>query len=151
MTGDAIGREVLDANSFMTLATVDESGVPWASPVWFATEDYRKLYWLSSPEARHSKNVAVRPTLSIVVFDSTVRPLTGQAVYMMATARQVPEAGLESGLIVVSRKSVRSGLKEYGTASVTGDAPLRLYCATVSEHYILDPDASSDVRIPVSL
>ncbi|SMD19339.1 pyridoxamine 5'-phosphate oxidase family protein [Kibdelosporangium aridum] len=150
MTGDEIARAVLDANSFMTLATADESGMPWASPVWFATENYRELYWLSSPTARHSKNLAVRPELSIVVYDSTARPLEGQAVYMTGTAVQVPESDLEPALRVYSGVSVRSGLKEYSIDNVTGDARLRLYRATVTEHYILDPDATIDVRIEVS-
>lgn len=150
MTGDAIARTLLDTNSYMTLATADEAGLPWASPVWFATEDYRHLYWLSAPTARHSKNLAVRPELAIVVYDSTVEPNTGQAVYMTATAVQVPDAELEPGMSVYSRASVSSGLKEYGIDTVTGDARLRLYRATVTEHYILDPDASIDVRIAVS-
>lgn len=149
MTGADIARTVLDANSFMTLATADESGVPWACPVWFATEDYRELYWVSSPSARHSTNLAARPTVSIVVFDSTVRPLTGQAVYVMATATEVPEADLERGLAVFSRASVRDGLAEWGLDRVTGEARLRLYRATATEHYILDPDASVETRIPV--
>jgi nitroimidazol reductase NimA-like FMN-containing flavoprotein (pyridoxamine 5'-phosphate oxidase superfamily) len=150
MTGDAIARETLDANSFMTLATADESGTPWASPVWFATEDYHQLYWISSPSSRHSENIAVRPAVSVVVFDSTARPLAVQAVYMTATAERVPESEVEAGIGVFSRVSVRSGLKAYGLATVTGDARLRLYCATVTEHYILDPDAPTDTRIAVS-
>lgn len=150
MTGDEIARAVLDANSFMTLATADESGMPWASPVWFATENYREFYWLSAPTARHSKNLAVRPELSIVVYDSTAQPLEGQAVYMTGTAVQVPESDLEPTLRVYSEVSMRSGLKEYGMDNVTGDARLRLYRATVTEHYILDPDATIDVRIEVS-
>jgi nitroimidazol reductase NimA-like FMN-containing flavoprotein (pyridoxamine 5'-phosphate oxidase superfamily) len=149
MTGADIARAVLDANSFMTLATADETGVPWACPVWFATEDYRELYWVSSPSARHSRNLAARPTVSIVVFDSTVRPLEGQAVYLMATATQVPEADVERGLGVFSRAAVRDGLTEWGLDRVTGEARLRLYRATATEHYILDPDASVETRIPV--
>jgi nitroimidazol reductase NimA-like FMN-containing flavoprotein (pyridoxamine 5'-phosphate oxidase superfamily) len=150
MTGDDIARAVLDANSYMTLATAAESGVPWASPVWFATEDYHQLYWLSAPSTRHSRNLAVRPELSIVVFDSAVPPYSGQAVYMTATANQVPEDDLEPRLSVFSRVATSHGLKEYGIENVTGDAHLRLYCATVTEHYILDPDAPTDIRIAVS-
>jgi nitroimidazol reductase NimA-like FMN-containing flavoprotein (pyridoxamine 5'-phosphate oxidase superfamily) len=150
MTVDDIARAVLDTNSYMTLATADETGTPWASPVWFATEDYRELYWVSSPSARHSRNLAVRPELSIVVFDSTVAPNTGQAVYVVATATLVPESDLDHGLGVFSRRSVRSGIGEWGPGRVTGDARLRLYRATATEHHILDPDATIDVRIPVS-
>ncbi|MCE7004776.1 pyridoxamine 5'-phosphate oxidase family protein [Kibdelosporangium philippinense] len=150
MSGDAIARAVLDANSFMTLATADESGLPWASPVWFATENCREFYWLSSPETRHSKNLAVRPELSIVIYDTTVLPGNAQAVYMVATAAQVASEDLEAALALYSRVSVESGLKEFGLDSVTGDARLRLYRATATEHYILDPDAGIDTRIAVS-
>jgi nitroimidazol reductase NimA-like FMN-containing flavoprotein (pyridoxamine 5'-phosphate oxidase superfamily) len=149
MTGDDIARAVLDENSFLTLATADESGTPWACPVWFATDDYHELYWVSSPTARHSRNLAVRPEVSIVVFDSTARPNAGQAVYVVGTAGLVPAADLERGMTVFSRKAVRSGLGEWGPDRVTGDARLRLYRATATEHYILDPDAPVDTRLQV--
>jgi nitroimidazol reductase NimA-like FMN-containing flavoprotein (pyridoxamine 5'-phosphate oxidase superfamily) len=146
-----IARTVLNANSFMTLATADESGAPWATPVWYATEDYRELYWVSSPSSRHSQNLAVRPTLSIVVFDSTVQPNSGQAVYLVATAAQVPASDLDRELAVFSRVAVRRGLAEWNIDRVSGNARLRLYRATATEHYILDPNAPTDTRIPITL
>lgn len=151
MTGADIARAILDANSFMTLATADESGVPWATPVWFATEDYHELYWVSSPLSRHSQNLAARQALSIVVFDSTVKPLAGQAVYVVATATVVPDPEIERGLAVFSHASVHAGLAAWDTTRVTGDARLRLYRATAIEHYILDPDAPVEVRLRVTL
>ena len=60
---------------YMTLATADADGVPWASPVWYATEDGRDFYWVSDPGARHSRNIAQRPEIAIVIFDSTVTPV----------------------------------------------------------------------------
>ena len=30
-------QAIIDANPYMTLATADEHGSPWVSPVWFAT------------------------------------------------------------------------------------------------------------------
>jgi hypothetical protein len=30
----AIARTIVDVNAFMTLATADADGTPWASPVW---------------------------------------------------------------------------------------------------------------------
>jgi hypothetical protein len=38
----AKARAIVDSNRYMTLATADESWVPWASPVWFASADYRE-------------------------------------------------------------------------------------------------------------
>jgi nitroimidazol reductase NimA-like FMN-containing flavoprotein (pyridoxamine 5'-phosphate oxidase superfamily) len=83
---DAVARAILDANHYMTLGTADADGHPWVSPVFFAAERYRDLYWMSSPKATHSRNLAARPELSIVVFDSQAPVGTGQAVYMAATA-----------------------------------------------------------------
>lgn len=147
---ESIARQILDDSSYVALATADADGVPWASPVWFAQEDYRELFWVSDPGARHSRNVAVRPEIALVVFDSTVVPGEGQAVYMSATAAQVTDpAELERGTGVFSRVSVRKGLGAWGAERVSGDARLRLYRAVVSEHSILDKDAVGDVRIPV--
>jgi nitroimidazol reductase NimA-like FMN-containing flavoprotein (pyridoxamine 5'-phosphate oxidase superfamily) len=151
MTNDDIAREVLDANTFLVLATADAEGTPWASPVWFAHEDFREIFWVSAPDARHSRNIAERSRIAMVAFDSTVAPNTGQAVYMSATAEQVGDpAEIERGLVVFSRKGMRQGLGEWGPERVSGEARLRLYRARVTEHSILDPDVEFDVRVDVS-
>jgi nitroimidazol reductase NimA-like FMN-containing flavoprotein (pyridoxamine 5'-phosphate oxidase superfamily) len=66
----ALARSIIDSNRYMTLGTADDGGVPWVSLVWYATEDYREFFWVSSPEARHSRNLEARPELAIVIFDS---------------------------------------------------------------------------------
>ena len=150
MTNDDIARAILDAGIYVVLATADADGVPWASPVWFANEDYRELYWVSYPGARHSQNIAVRPQIAMVVFDSTVPAGTGQGVYMTATAKQVTDlAAIEHGMGVFSRESVRQEGEEWRPDRVTGEARLRLYRANVREYSILDPDVPFDVRVDV--
>jgi nitroimidazol reductase NimA-like FMN-containing flavoprotein (pyridoxamine 5'-phosphate oxidase superfamily) len=57
----AMARSIIDSNRYMTLATADESGLPWASPVWYASAEYREFFWVSSPDVRHSRNLATRP------------------------------------------------------------------------------------------
>ena len=63
----ALARGIVDSNLYATLATADAEGRPRASPVWFAHEGYRDFLWVSRPEARHSRNLAVRPELALVV------------------------------------------------------------------------------------
>jgi hypothetical protein len=114
-------------------------------------EDYRELFWVSFPGARHSQNIAARPQIAMVVFDSTVPPGTGQGVYMSATAQQVTDRDdLEHGVAVFSRQSVLGGSDELHLDEVSGDARLRLYRARVREHSILDPDSPFDVRVTVT-
>ena len=69
-----LARKVIDANSYMALGTADEDGHPWVSPVWFASEDYRQFHWVSSPQARHSRNLAARPEVAIAIYDSSTAP-----------------------------------------------------------------------------
>jgi nitroimidazol reductase NimA-like FMN-containing flavoprotein (pyridoxamine 5'-phosphate oxidase superfamily) len=149
-TASDIARGILATSSFVTLATADAAGVPWACPVWFATEDYRHLYWVSAPDTRHSRNLAVRPELAMTVFDSTQRPGDVQAVYLTGTAAEVTD-DVEGGIATFSRVSVRQGLPPWDITRVTGTARLRLYRATVTEHYVLDPDASIEIRLQVNL
>jgi Pyridoxamine 5'-phosphate oxidase len=139
-------REILSSNLYLTLATADEDGRPWASPVYYASEDYADFYWVSDPAARHSRNLAVRPRASAVVFDSKVPINTGQAVYMALLAEQVGESELERGIAIFSRVSVSHGGGEMTVADVTAPARLRLYRATATDWWELD---ATDRRIAV--
>jgi len=135
-------NDVIAANRYMTLATADGRGVPWASPVWFATEDEHTFYWVSDPNARHSRNIAERPEIALVIFDSTVVPGEARAVYIAARAEQVTPAELG----VFQRVSAAQGLDAWTEASVSPPARHRLYRATATERYTLRDDI--DERTP---
>jgi hypothetical protein len=148
MTADARAalEAIVDANQYMTIATADEAGSPWASPVWFATADNREFLWVSAPEARHSRNLAVRPEVAIAIFDSRQAPGTGQGVYVAATAERVPDAELDRGLAIFSGISEARGAPAWSRADVTAPAKHRLYRATAVERFLL---SARDERIAV--
>lgn len=146
MSHRAAARAVIDANSYMTLGTADESGLPWVTPVWFAHSGYREFLWVSSPEARHSRNLETRSEVSIVIFDSQVSPGDAEAVYVSAKAEELSGDELESGVEVFSRKSEADGLPAYSRADVQEPARLRLYRAVATEHFALGEGSR---RIPV--
>jgi nitroimidazol reductase NimA-like FMN-containing flavoprotein (pyridoxamine 5'-phosphate oxidase superfamily) len=75
-----MARQVVDANHFMTLGTSEPDGRPRLSPVYFTHAGYRDFYWVSSPTAHHSVNLAARPAVAVVIFDSTALPGQGRAV-----------------------------------------------------------------------
>ncbi len=141
----AIARSIVDSNRYMTLATADEHGMPWASPVWYAPEEYRELFWVSKPEARHSRNLATRPQLAIVIFDSH-QAGGWNALYMSAVAEEL--ADVDRGIRIFSRRSEAQGLPAWTREDVLPPARHRLYRATLSESFVLDPQ---DQRLPVSL
>ena len=149
---DAVARAILDTNNYMTLGTADADGHPWVSPVFFAAASgYRDLYWISSPEATHSRNLAARHELSIVVFDSKAPVGTGQAVYMAATAAELSGADLDRGLQVYPGEAGRrAGARDRAPADLVAPSLYRLYRASVTQHWVLDPGAAPDQRTPVS-
>jgi nitroimidazol reductase NimA-like FMN-containing flavoprotein (pyridoxamine 5'-phosphate oxidase superfamily) len=144
----ASAKRIVDASQYMTLATANEDGLPWASPVWFATVDHREFLWVSSPEARHSRNIAIRPEVAIVIFDSRQVPGTGQGVYVAATAAPVADDDIDREIAVFSRISQAKGAPAWSRAHVEPPAPLRLYRASASEHYVL---SAGDERLAVEL
>ena len=98
----SIARAIIDANLYMVIGTADEHGRPWASPVYYAPAAYREFFWVSRPEARHSRNLEVRSQLGIVIFDSSAAIGTGQGVYMSAVADQLAGPDAEEGIEIFS-------------------------------------------------
>jgi nitroimidazol reductase NimA-like FMN-containing flavoprotein (pyridoxamine 5'-phosphate oxidase superfamily) len=139
---------VIDANRFMTMATANAHGTPWANPVWFATDDHRRFLWVSSSETRHSRNIETRPEIAIVIYDSRTTPAERQAVYLEAVAHQVSADQLADAIEIFSRASVEHGLSAWGRDDVTEPRLFRMYEATATQHWIL---GETDVRIPVPM
>lgn len=148
---DEIARGIVDASMYMVLATADEAGRPWSSPVYFAHLGCREFFWVSSPQAAHSRNITVRPQVSIVVFDSSAPIGTGQGLYMSAVAESVGGPGIERAIDVFSRRSVLHGGSVWTTADVREDSGLTLYRAVPDGHWILAKDGRPDHRIPADL
>jgi hypothetical protein len=149
MNLDDVARTIIDGNRYMVLGTADDGGRLWVSPVYYATSEYSELYWVSSPEAQHSRNLAARPELSIVVFDSQAPVGEGQGVYMSAVAELPRGVDLELGIGIFSRVSVSHGARPWTLEDVQEPASLRLYRARVSEHWVLDPERRPDQRTRV--
>ena len=142
------GREIIDRSLYMVVATADQSGQPWASPVYFAQTDYREFFWVSPPEAAHSVNLRDRREVGIVIFDSAAPINTGQGVYISGVAQELPAHETAEGIDLFSRRSVSHGGEEWTAEDVREPARLRLYRATAEAVYVLD---EHDQRVEVSL
>jgi nitroimidazol reductase NimA-like FMN-containing flavoprotein (pyridoxamine 5'-phosphate oxidase superfamily) len=131
-------RRVLAANAYMTLATVDADGRPWATPVWFATRDLRDFVWVSRPGARHSRNIAAASTVGIVVFDSAVPVGGGSAVYVEAVAEEVGPDDRTDVLTAFNERAHEQGIDTWDERKVVGASQFRLYRARATKLYVLD-------------
>jgi hypothetical protein len=149
-----IARNIIDSVLYMVLGTADEAGQPWVSPVYFASEKYSKFYWMSSPDVTHSRNILVRPEISIVIFDSRVPVGMGQAVYMSGVAEELVGADLDRGLQIYNgrfQNPAEHGVSVIAPEDLQAPALYRLYRATAREHWVLDPAGHPDHRTSVTV
>ena len=134
----AHARAIIDANLYLTLGTTDADGRPWTSPVYFAPAGDRRFHWMSATDARHSRHLAERPQVSMVIFDSTVPPYHGRAVYADGEARELSGSDLDLALEAYPRPDGQ-GATPVTRSEVTAPAVYRLYQVTVSDMWILCP------------
>lgn len=128
---DAHARALIEANLYMTLGTADAEGRPWLSPVYFATADYAEFYWVSARDAAHSRNIAQRPQMSLVIFDSQVPTYHGRGLPVGNSLRtrrprprpphrDLPRSGDPRGLTGDGsrRTNPRGGDQSYGRGAI---------------------------------
>jgi nitroimidazol reductase NimA-like FMN-containing flavoprotein (pyridoxamine 5'-phosphate oxidase superfamily) len=144
----ALARKIIDESLYMVVATSDSSGQPWASPVYFASSGYRDFFWISQPDATHSVNLRDRREVGIVIFDSSQKIGTGEGVYVLGVARELPAHETAEGIEVFSERSVSHGGEEISAEDVSPPARHRLYQATAEAIFVLD---DHDHRVEVSL
>ncbi|MBB2941031.1 putative pyridoxine 5'-phosphate oxidase superfamily flavin-nucleotide-binding protein [Actinoplanes lutulentus] len=147
----AKARAILDTTRYAVLGTATPTGEPWVSPVYFVNDGLTTLLWLSRPTSHHSLLIAENSRIAVTVFDSTVVMGGATAFYARARAALCPTADLPAQLEAFSTRSAAVGFPTWRPDQVTGDAPLRLYRAVVTEAWLLPAEAGPERRIPLPL
>ncbi|GGP89256.1 hypothetical protein BKA00_000855 [Actinomadura coerulea] len=132
---DELARSVIDENRYMTLGTSEADHRPRLSPVYFTHAGYRTFYWVSSPDARHSGNVAARPEVAIVIYDTSVEIGQGRAVYVDAVASLVTDEDLPRRCAEAFAQAGPDGVA-FRPDELSGEAPLRLYHADATGYEV---------------
>jgi DNA-binding XRE family transcriptional regulator len=145
-------RAIIDTSLYLILATADGTGRPWSSPVYFAHHRYAEFLWVSAPQAAHSRNIAVRPQVGIVIFDSHAPIGAGQGVYISAVAELVGGDDLTQGMETFSRRSLTHGGARWTVRDVHADllrqlrTEARLTQEELAEEAGLSPRSVSDLE-----
>jgi uncharacterized protein YhbP (UPF0306 family) len=121
-----VGYLSKNESRIMQLATVGENG-PWVCSVYFVYVDER-LYWLSFPERRHSKNIFLNPKVATTVMVKADRPTVGVQV--------AGEAKVVEGAAIV-QKVMELYIEKYGEGQQFYDN----FLAKTNKHqmYVLTP------------
>ena len=122
---------IVESNIYMTIATADQAGKPWASPVFFAYDEEYNLYWVSYKESTHSKNIHSRKEIGIVIFNSTLPEGEGEGVYFDATAEALENAtDMSNAMKILSKRVKIDEFKVKSIEQVSGEGVWRIYRAT---------------------
>jgi uncharacterized protein YhbP (UPF0306 family) len=155
---------LLFRSSFMTLATADASGLPWAAPVEFVCDEDLRFYWMSMVDARHSRNVVMNPWAAFTIFDSRQTPGVNavQGLYGEGPVEVLPPSTVQAVRPSVARwiRWRDEGRKEprpdSGGRLEAPDSPWRFHRIAPQQLYALDPVVLDegrlvDSRVPVDL
>jgi uncharacterized protein YhbP (UPF0306 family) len=113
---NGIVQEILSKGYLMSLATVDDGGV-WAADVTYVSDEKFNIYWVSSPEVRHSKaihqNSSVAGTITI-----SQKGEPNMGVQLSGIAEQIEEDSEIRSLYATKRgrsveEAVRPGVAWY--------------------------------------
>lgn len=111
---------------YATISTVDESGSPWAAPVWYVHDDQNNIYWWSPVDSQHSRNITLNGQAYITIFDSSSPEGDGVGLYISANSSQVTSDELDNVIEIYNAVTTKFKLD---LSNTTGDAPTRLYKA----------------------
>lgn len=150
-----LARKIIFENQYMKIASSDEQGNAWASPVAYVYDEDFNFYWVSVPESLHQKNIKNKPEVSLAVFDSHQPWGEGVGVQMKATVSEVPLKDIPRVTkLYFSRKypyGNASGAFGKGLRDLLKGKIYKFYKATPTKVWVPDPNADVDARIEVNL
>jgi len=145
--------KVIFESSFMTVATADDRGTPWATPVEFACDEELRFYWTSHVDSRHSRNVRANPRAALSIYDSTQTPGVRAEVQGVYAEGPVEEFRTEDLAAVrpslgrwIEWREASHPNRSRAAADTNGDTTVwRQYRLTPEKLYALDPDGHPDI------
>ena len=124
---------LLDAATYCVIATADQHGAPWATPIFFAAQGHRDLFWVSGRASRHSRNIESRPGIAVTVFDSTSPIGRAEALYLTAQAQVCDDPAAALDIL----NAALPPAQHLSRADLAPTGPLTAYRARISRYEVL--------------
>lgn len=148
-----LAKQILVDNQYMTLATVDKNGEAWVSPVAYAYDGKKCLYFMSLTSSAHCQNLLKKPTLAFAIFDSRQEFGKGVGLQIKAQAEIVPLYKNPTAMRFYFGRKWPYG--KPGTVSefkkFFKKYKYRFYKLSLAEVWMNDPSVEYDRRVKVRL
>ncbi len=148
MNKEKLVAEYLEDSRLMQVATVD-GDKPWICTVYFVCDERKNLYWMSTPERRHSKEIKNHNKVAVAIVVKHDWPIIGLQVEGVAEMiTDIDE--IES---VASKYVAKYGVgKDFVKNYKAGTAQHRLYKVTPKAMVLFDEvNFSGDPRQAIGL
>lgn len=132
-------KKMIAENIYMTIATASKNGRPWISPVYFAYDNKFNFYWSSAKSSLHSRLIKNNNRVAVVVFNSNAKEGTGDGVYMIGKASEVPDKKISHVMNLLSKRTGKTSkyFKDKTPKDYTGNSPVRFYKFIPKKFWIL--------------
>lgn len=143
----ASALSILDKTTLLSMATVCEDGTPYINTCFFAYDGSLRVFVLTPPTTTHAKNLAIRPDVSIAVFDShQVSGAELQGLQLAATGEQAQGEVLEQALNTYSQRFPGLKASAPDVLALLSNFESRLFVLTVHSVKIFDEIAFGKER-----
>lgn len=156
MTNEAVAKQIIDNNTYMTLATsVDDN--PWACALFMGVDERYHLYFVSNIRARHVQNVLQNQRVSVTVFDSHAISGEANGVQLTGSCNRLIGGKIQRGIDAIytkrypdpaERAQHNLTVKEFSRPD-TNPTARHIYEITPQHVYVLDKQTGEDTRIEV--
>ena len=149
-------KQIINKFFYITIATVDDKGQPWNTPVYSAFDEEYNFYWISDQSGQHSKNISDNEKIFIVIYDSTAPEGAGEGVYVLAKAQMLTDKEeIANGLRFLDGRVGKQKDSQARVLEFMGENPRRVYKAT-PEKFWMNADGDTDgkyidIRVEVKL
>ncbi len=100
-------REALEQGHLMSLGTVDSLGV-WVADVGYMFDDNLNIYWMSSPNTRHSKAIELNGKVAASITISTKSKEDNLGLQLEGIAKKIDQLDFN-----IAKKTLREGSNWY--------------------------------------
>lgn len=90
-----MAKDIIKNNKFLSLATVDNDGKVWSTPLSYSVDENYNFYFTSELDSKHVMNIMDNPEVSFTIFDSTRRVSDIDGLQVTGIVGQVDPSELE--------------------------------------------------------
>ncbi|MEM3838959.1 MAG: pyridoxamine 5'-phosphate oxidase family protein [Candidatus Micrarchaeaceae archaeon] len=145
-------KKIIVNSTYMVVGTSTKDGIPWVAPVLFVHDKDYNIYFLSAVDARHSKNLAENPNVSISIFDSNQKIGSFDGIQAEGEASLVEKGEIKKAITLYCKKvfpnSDMEPTKRYVPEDYLGASEFRFFKIKLTEIYLA---GSEDRRVKVEL